>query len=76
MHPEAQRVLTFWFDRPPLEEIIAQEGLDDQIKSEFGDLVQKARGGELDSWNDEPESSVALVALLDQFGYRLLNFRG
>lgn len=62
-NPDVQRVLTFWFDRNPIEWIIAPAGLDDQLKSEFGDLVHKARSHALDDWaTASPESSVALVA--------------
>jgi uncharacterized protein (DUF924 family) len=53
---------------------MAPDGLDDQMKSEFGDLVMQARRGELDGWAARPKSSVALVALLDQFSRNL--FRG
>jgi uncharacterized protein (DUF924 family) len=70
----AKRVITFWFNRPPLEWIIAPKGLDAQMKSEFGDLVLQARRNELDEWAAEPEGSVALVALLDQFSRNM--FRG
>lgn len=73
-YPEANRVVEFWFNRPPIEWIIAPDGLDAQMKAEFGDLVDKARGGELDDWTSDPESSVALVAMLDQFSRNL--FRG
>jgi len=57
-----------------MEWIIAPDGMDDQMKTEFGELVQKARSGELDGWAAQPESSVALVALLDQFSRNI--FRG
>ncbi|KAK7181026.1 hypothetical protein DPSP01_003622 [Paraphaeosphaeria sporulosa] len=73
-YPEANRVCDFWFNRPPIEWIIAPDGLDAQMKSEFGDLVKQARCGELDDWTSHPESSVALVAILDQFSRNL--FRG
>jgi uncharacterized protein (DUF924 family) len=74
MDPKAKRVVDFWFNRPSIEWIVAPDGLDDQMKSEFGDLVEQARRGELDIWTAHPESSVALVALLDQFSRNL--FRG
>ncbi|KAL1591329.1 hypothetical protein SLS60_012073 [Paraconiothyrium brasiliense] len=74
MDPEANRVVAFWFNRPPIEWIVAPDGLDDQIKSDFGSLVQQARRGELDTWTAHPESSVALVVLLDQFSRNI--FRG
>lgn len=74
LYPDAERVGDFWFNRPPIDWIIAPDGLDAQIKSEFGDLVEQARRGELDHWIAHPESSVALVALFDQFPRNL--FRG
>lgn len=74
MNADVRRVVDFWFNRPPMEWIIAPEGLDAQIKSEFGQLVLKARNNELDDWTAEPEGSVALVALLDQFSRNM--FRG
>ncbi|KAI0469901.1 hypothetical protein GGR56DRAFT_661645 [Xylariaceae sp. FL0804] len=67
MNPDVTRILDFWFDRNPMEWIIAPDGLDDRLKSEFGDLVSKARNSELDGWAVEPEGSLALVVLLDQF---------
>ncbi|KAF1950751.1 DUF924-domain-containing protein [Byssothecium circinans] len=74
MDKEVKRVIGFWFNRPPIEWIIAPEGLDAQMKSEFGDLVFQARANELDDWTAEPEGSLALVALLDQFSRNI--FRG
>jgi uncharacterized protein (DUF924 family) len=74
MNPDAQHVISFWFNRPPMEWIIAPEGLDAQMKSEFSELVLRARRNELDDWTTEPETSVALVALLEQFPRNL--FRG
>jgi uncharacterized protein (DUF924 family) len=74
MNSDAQHVISFWFNRPPVEWIIAPEGLDAQIKSQFGDLVLRARRNELDGWTTEAESSVALVSLLEQFPRNI--FRG
>jgi uncharacterized protein (DUF924 family) len=74
MNPDVKRIIAFWFNRNPMEWIIAPEGLDAQLKSEFEDLVLKARRNELDDWADEPEGSLALVVLLDQFSRNL--FRG
>ncbi|KAI1129411.1 hypothetical protein F5Y10DRAFT_238553 [Nemania abortiva] len=74
MDPDVRRIISFWFNRNPIEWIIAPEGLDEQLKSEFGDLVQKARQNELDDWSAEPESSLALTVLLDQFPRNI--FRG
>ncbi|KAF2757138.1 DUF924-domain-containing protein [Pseudovirgaria hyperparasitica] len=74
MEPEVKHVVDFWFNRPPMEWLIAPKGLDEQIKAQFSDLVLKARDGKLDHWAAEPESSLALVVLLDQFSRNL--FRG
>jgi uncharacterized protein (DUF924 family) len=67
MNPDIDNIVSFWFNRSPIEWIVAPEGLDAQIKSEFGDLVLRARRNELDDWTANPEGSVALVALLEQF---------
>ncbi|KAI1271029.1 DUF924-domain-containing protein [Xylaria sp. FL0933] len=72
--PDVKRIIAFWFDRNPIEWIIAPKGLDEQLRSGFGDLVTRARQHELDDWNTEPESSLALVVLLDQFSRNI--FRG
>jgi uncharacterized protein (DUF924 family) len=74
MTREANHVLAFWFNRPPMEWIVAPSGLDSQMQSEFSTLVLAARRNELNDWADEPESSVALVVLLDQFPRNI--FRG
>jgi len=74
MDLDAKRVVGFWFNRKPMEWIVAPEGLDVQIKSEFELLVLRARRNELDDWTLEPEASLALVVLLDQFSRNL--FRG
>jgi uncharacterized protein (DUF924 family) len=66
--------VTFWFNRPPMEWIVAPEGLDRQIESEFTEFVLRARRNELDDWASEPEGSLALVTLLDQFPRNI--FRG
>ncbi|KAI2634934.1 DUF924-domain-containing protein [Hypomontagnella submonticulosa] len=74
MSKDVKRITTFWFDRNPMEWMIAPDGLDTQIKVDFSDLVLKARRNELDDWTTESESSLALVVLLDQFSRNI--FRG
>ncbi|KAI6088770.1 hypothetical protein F4821DRAFT_81903 [Hypoxylon rubiginosum] len=71
MDPEAKRVISFWFDRNPMEWIFAPDGLDAQMNAEFGDLVQRARRDELDDWIADPEGGLALVVLLDRFSRNL-----
>ena len=74
MNPDVQRILTFWFDRNPMDWMRAPEGFDDQCRSQFGDLVLKARGNELDDWAATPEGSLGLVVLLNQLMRNI--FRG
>ncbi|PVI04208.1 DUF924-domain-containing protein [Periconia macrospinosa] len=74
MNQDIARVNSFWFERPPMEWIIAPAGLDEQLKTNFSDLVHKARTDKLDEWTSSPEGSLALVVLLDQFSRNL--FRG
>ncbi|KAF7535328.1 hypothetical protein G7054_g5475 [Neopestalotiopsis clavispora] len=74
MNPDITRIVNFWFNRNPVEWIIAPKGLDEELRSQFGELVLKARGSELDDWTTQPEGSLALVVMLDQFSRNL--FRG
>lgn len=74
MNSDIKRILGFWFNRNPIEWIIASEGLDAQLKSQFEDLVLEARRSELGDWATTPEGSLALIVLLDQFSRNL--FRG
>ena len=81
MHAEVQRIISVEFDRKPIEWIIAPKDLDEQLKSEPGDLVLKAHQNELDDWGAEPKSSLALVVLLDQLSRNIFRrsaeaFRG
>ena len=47
---------------------------DTEIRQRFGDLVQRARNGDLDQWREQPESSLALILVCDQFPRNL--YRG
>ena len=44
------------------------------MKSDFGDLVHQARTPTLDHWSDNPNGTLALLLLLDQFPRNI--FRG
>ena len=78
--PEQQRidaVLDYWFgeltddgmasDGKQSLWVQPQAGTDDDIRSRFGDDVQRALDGKLASWTSTPRGSIALVLLLDQF---------
>lgn len=74
---EIQRVLDFWFagrsmDSPRVDSRMdrwfgVDEDLDNQIRDEFGDLVEQASDGELLDWTETAEGRLALIILLDQF---------
>lgn len=74
MDPNA--VLDFWLgDRgalPPSRERIARwfsvdPELDASIEREFGRAVERALGGGFGDWEEDPNSRVALIILVDQF---------
>ena len=67
--PEIDRVLAFWFDDryPTTRWFFQSDDLDNQIRTDFGTLVKKARTAELDGWTEKPQGALALVILLDQF---------
>lgn len=74
---EFQAVLDFWFsgsnlDSPTVDSRMdrwfgSEPELDEIIVARFGDLVERASAGELDTWTAEPEGRLALIILLDQF---------
>jgi uncharacterized protein (DUF924 family) len=66
MDPEVTRINDFWYSMPPKEWFMPPEGFDHVCNNEFGTLVQKARNNELDDWTLQPESTLALLVLLDQ----------
>jgi len=84
---EARSVREFWFGKLPLsaqalgermgfwfgeDELTARR--DEQIRSRFGELFERAAAGELESWADGPRRRLSLIILLDQFPRNL--FRG
>jgi uncharacterized protein (DUF924 family) len=80
--PEA--VLEFWFaDAGTGVEAVAERSqlwftggtsFDDSVREHFEDLPPRALAGELDAWQAEPRTSLALVIALDQFPRNL--YRG
>jgi uncharacterized protein (DUF924 family) len=56
----------FWFSGGP--------SVDQEIRAHFGELVVKARSGELTAWTGTPRGTLALLVLLDQFSRNL--YRG
>ncbi len=61
-------VLTFWFDEcEPKDWFKKNEDFDNTIRTKFNNLIEQALNGLLDFWATNPESSLALILLLDQF---------
>jgi len=52
--------MMLWFSKSPLF-------IDKEIRKFFGELVEQAANGELDSWTADPLECLALIILLDQF---------
>lgn len=68
-------ILNYWFleiDRRCWFE--NDRSLDDEIRRRFLEIYEKARGGELASWESTPESALALMLLFNEFPRRM--FRG
>ena len=74
---KAQEVLQFWFgilqdpvdipyDKSSMWFVNGKE-YDDAIREQFGGLHQQATEGELDHWQQDSKSLLALIILLDQF---------
>lgn len=78
MSPQA--VIDFWFgdirdgwiqdDRSPLWFQASQDD-DKRIKKQFGELHAAATTNALDDWHEQPDGSLALIIVLDQFSRQL-----
>lgn len=70
-------VIRYWYGPPDAEpdarsdlwwgQVDDQAAVDREIEEKFGDLVEAGIAGELESWLDQPETSLAYVLTLDQF---------
>lgn len=75
VHPED--VLDFWFgpaDQPQTPRpawFVKSADFDEEIRRRFLATLEAAREGQLDPWQHEPRSSLALVIVLDQFSRNL-----
>ncbi|MBP0002326.1 MAG: DUF924 domain-containing protein [Cyanobacteria bacterium SBC] len=75
-------VLDFWFGKsddraygtPRSVWFVKDPDFDDRIRSNFLDVHRQAAAGDLDDWQAEPLSCLALTIVLDQFSRNL--FRG
>ena len=75
MKTQITRVLNFWFkDCEPKDWFKKDEYFDNEVKSNFGDLVEDALFGYLNDWRKSLDGSLALIILTDQFTRNI--FRG
>jgi uncharacterized protein (DUF924 family) len=75
----SEEVLSYWFPEDLAEadlETLRRHGkrwmaggpeVDREITQRFGELLERARRGELDYWADTPRGRLALIITLDQF---------
>jgi uncharacterized protein (DUF924 family) len=81
---QADDILYYWFGPPGAEDSRYEvrrklwfgksEATDQEIRDRFLPAYQQAAAGDLDSWQDSPQTCLALIVLLDQFPRNL--FRG
>jgi uncharacterized protein (DUF924 family) len=77
MQDDIRRVLDFWFsaaelDAPQIDSRMERwfstdPAFDEQVRREFGALVDQALAGGLEDWAATAEGRLALILLLDQF---------
>jgi Uncharacterized protein conserved in bacteria len=67
-------VLLFWFGDDPAKPLKYAEkwwqknaAFDAEVRKRFGDAIQAAFRGEMESWKQDPPSCLAYIILLDQF---------
>jgi uncharacterized protein (DUF924 family) len=73
--PQARAVLDCWFGEPDTPTFgkerkrwfARDEAFDTMLRERFGTLIDAAREGQLDNWQDTPLGALALVIVLDQF---------
>ncbi|MBC8129842.1 MAG: DUF924 domain-containing protein [Rhizobiaceae bacterium] len=71
---DPQTIVDFWREAGTERWFEKDEAFDEEVKRRFEDIYERAAGGELDEWIEEPTGALALVILLDQFPRNM--FRG
>ena len=66
MSTKPDEILQFWFAADHVQWFGGGEKVDNIIRDKYGGLVQEAFDGKLDSWSDDPRSSLALIIVCDQ----------
>jgi uncharacterized protein (DUF924 family) len=73
--PRAREVLDCWFGTPDSPHYGTErklwfkrkDAVDTMLRERFGDLIDAANAGQLDTWQASPLGALALVIVLDQF---------
>lgn len=64
----ARQVLAFWFDALlPEQWFLKSAGVDREVADLFGDLRDQVLAADAEGWDEDPETLLAAVILLDQF---------
>ena len=72
MKERAKAILNFWFVESSPEELFKRsEDFDQKIRNRFMSDYEKVIDNQYEDWQDDPESCVALIILLDQFSRNL-----
>jgi len=72
MKERVNAILKFWFNESSPEDHFKKNDIfDKKIKNNFENDYIKATKNELDNWQDDPQSCLALILLLDQFSRNL-----
>ena len=72
--PTPADILAFWRAAGPDKWFEKNDAFDDEIRARFLDTYAAAAAGRLAAWEEDPESALALVIVLDQFPRNM--FRG
>ena len=67
MSSKPEEIIQYWFGPNHVQWFGGGEKVDNEIREKYGDLVEQASQGKLDSWKDESQSSLALIIVCDQF---------
>ncbi len=66
MNPQA--ILHFWFEElSPKQHFVKDAGLDETIRTRFGDMLEAAAKCELFAWRAKAQGRLAEIIVLDQF---------
>lgn len=71
MNVTPEQVIAFWREAGPKKWFKKDDTFDEEIRTRFGETLEKAGNGELDHWTHDPNSSLALILVLDQFSRNL-----